>query len=93
MDALFHKGIELAELGKHKQALEIFDKILSKHKNNVNVTYAKSRSKAALDQIDESLELLKQAISQNKKVIKKWVEHEKIFDKLQDDERFRKIIR
>ncbi len=62
-------------------------------KNNVNVTYAKSRSRAALGQIDESLDLLKQAISQNRKVIKKWVEHEKIFESLQDDERFGKIIK
>ena len=27
MDAFFHKGIELAELGKHEKAIEIFDKI------------------------------------------------------------------
>ena len=62
-------------------------------KKNVNVTYAKSRSLAAVGQIEQSLELLKHAISQNRKVIKKWVEHEKIFDKLQDDERFKKIIK
>jgi len=91
MDALFHKGIEIAELGKHKQAIEIFDKLLTEHKNNVNVIYAKSRSKAALGEIDQSLDLLKQAISQNPKVIKKWAKQEPVFEKIQDDERFKKI--
>jgi len=93
MDAFFHKGIELAELDKHKQAIEIFDKLLSKHKNNVNVIYAKSRSKAALEEIEDSLSLLKQAISQNPKVIKKWAKQEKIFERFQEDERFKKLVK
>jgi tetratricopeptide (TPR) repeat protein len=92
MDAFFHKGIELAEIGKHDEAIKNFDTLLKKHVNNVNVIYAKARSKAALNEIDESLALLKQAISKSPKVIKKWAKQEKIFEKLQDDERFRKII-
>src|SRR3972149_3315794 len=75
----------------NNQAIEIFDKLLTEHKNNVNVIYAKSRSKAALGEIDQSLDLLKQAISQNPKVIKKWAKQETVFEKIQDDERFKKI--
>ena len=92
-DALFHKGIELAELDKHKQAIEIFDRLLSKHKDNVNVIYAKSRSKAALDELEESLVLLKKAISYNPKVIKKWAKQEKIFERFQEIEQFRKLVK
>jgi tetratricopeptide (TPR) repeat protein len=93
MDALFHKGIELAELGNHKQSIEIFDKILSKHKDNVNVIYAKSRSNAAIGEIDQSFELLKKAVSKNPKAIKQWAKQEKIFESLLEDERFRRIIK
>ena len=89
----FHRGIELAELGKHEKALEIFDKILSKHKDNVNIIYAKSRSKAELGMYPESLELLKQAISKNPKTIRTWAKEEPIFAKLHDNEQFRKLVK
>ncbi len=45
----------LQKEGKHEKALEVFDEILKKYKNNVNVIYAKSRSKAALEKYPESL--------------------------------------
>jgi len=93
MDAFFHKGIELAELERHKEAIKIFDKLLDKHKDNVNVIYAKARSKAALNEIGESLALLKNAISKNSKVIKKWAQKEKIFERFQDNEQFQKLIK
>jgi tetratricopeptide (TPR) repeat protein len=63
MDALFHKGIELAELDRHEKAIEIFTKILSKHKDNANIIYAKARSNAALGNYLEAMDLLKRAIS------------------------------
>ena len=91
-DAFFHKGIELAELDRHNESIEIFDKLLSKHKENVNVLYAKSRSMAALERIEESLTLLGQAIAKDSKTIKKWAKQEKIFEKIFDDERFRKLV-
>ncbi len=93
MDALFHKGIELAELERHEKAIEIFSKILSKHKDNANIIYAKSRSEAALGNYQESMELLKMAISLNSKTIRDWAKEEKIFEKLHDNEQFRKMVK
>ena len=93
MDAFFHKGIELAELDKHVKAIEIFDKILSKHKDNVNIIYAKSRSKAALGEFPQALELLKQSISKNPKIIRNWAKEEPVFNKLHSNEQFRKLIK
>lgn len=93
MDALFHIGIELAEIGDHKKAIEIFDKILANHKDNVNIIYAKSRSKSAVGEFPESLELLKKAISLNPKIIRAWAKEEKIFEKLYNNEQFRKLVK
>jgi tetratricopeptide (TPR) repeat protein len=92
-DAFFQKGVQLAELGEHKKALDVFDDILRKFKDNVNVIYAKSRSKAALEMYPEALELLKQAVSQNPKIIRAWAKEEKIFEKLYDNDQFRKIVK
>lgn len=93
MDALFHKGIELAEMEKHEKAIEIFDKILMEHKDNVNIIYAKSRSNAALGNYSESIDLLKKAVSKNPKIIRNWAKEEKIFQKFHTDEQFRKIVK
>ena len=90
--SLNNKAIALAELGRHKEAIEVFDNLLAKHKENVNVLYAKSRSMAALEHTEESLALLGQAIAKDSKTIKKWAKQEKIFEKLSDDERFRKLV-
>ena len=51
MDAFFHKGMEVAELGKHERALEIFDKLFQIHEGNVNVIYAMARSNAAMNNV------------------------------------------
>ena len=93
MDALFHIGIELAELDNHKKALEIFEQILTSHKDNVNVIYAKSRSKSALGEIPESLELLKKAVNLSPKTIRTWAKEEKIFEKLHNNDQFRKLVK
>jgi tetratricopeptide (TPR) repeat protein len=93
MDALFHIGIELAELGNHKKAIEIFDQIITKRKDNVNIIYAKSRSKSALGEFPESLELLKKAVSLNSKIIRAWAKEEKIFERLHSNEQFRKLVK
>jgi tetratricopeptide (TPR) repeat protein len=92
-DAFFHVGIELAELGKHEKAIEIFDQILSKHKDNVNIIYAKSRSKAELGMYSESLELLKRAVSKSPKIIRSWAKEEPIFEKLHSNDQFRKLVK
>jgi hypothetical protein len=47
---------------------------------------------AALERIEESLTLLGQAIAKDSKTIKKWAKQEKIFEKIFDDERFRKLV-
>ena len=93
MDAFFHKGIELAELGKHEKAIEIFDKILSEHKDNVNIIYAKSRSMAELGKHHESLQLLKQAIVKNPKIIRSWAKEEKAFERFHTNDEFKKIVK
>ena len=94
MDAFFHKGIEMAELGKHEKALEIFDKLLQIHKDNVNVIYAKARSNAALDNIDEAIYLLGQAIKKDRKNYQKNGQFRKnFFDNLLDDPRFNKLVK
>ena len=78
MDSLFHKGIELAELENHQKAIEIFDQIIAKYSENANIIYAKSRSKSALGEFPESLELLRKAIALNPKTIRSWAKEEKI---------------
>jgi tetratricopeptide (TPR) repeat protein len=93
MDDFFHVGIELAELDKHEKAIEIFDQILAKHKDNINIIYAKSRSKAALGAYPESLELLKHAITKNPKTIREWAKKEKIFTQLHNNDKFRALVK
>ena len=93
MDAFFHKGIELAELGKHKRALEIFEKLLQLHKDNVNVIYAMARSNAAISNIDKALYLLEQAVKKDRKTIKRWAAEDEFFDSLLDEPKFRKLVK
>ena len=93
MDAFFHKGMELAELGKHDKALAIFDKLLQIHEWNVNVIYAMARSNAAISNIGRALYLLELAVKKDRKTIKKWALEDKFFDSLQDELKFRKLIR
>ena len=92
LDALFHKGIELAELERHEKAIEVFDKILDRHKGNVNVVYAKARSKAALNEVNEAFDLLNVAIKQSK-TIKLWARKEKVFQKFYDDPEFQRMVK
>ena len=66
---------------------------MKKYENNVNVIYAKARSKAALEIYPESLELLKQAVSKNPKTIRLWAKEEPIFTKLHSNEQFRKLVK
>jgi len=92
-DAFFQKGVQFAELGKHEKAIDVFNEILKKYKDNVNVIYAKSRSCAAIDKIPESMELLKQAIARNPKIIRNWAKEEPIFTKLHNDDKFRALVK
>ncbi|MDH3277849.1 MAG: tetratricopeptide repeat protein, partial [Nitrosopumilus sp.] len=80
-------------LEKHDQAIEIFTKILTKYKDNANIIYAKSRSEAALGNYPQAIELLQRAIQLNSKTIREWAKKEKIFEKLHDNEEFRKIVK
>ena len=93
MDAFFHKGMELAELGKHERSLEIFDKILQIHGANVSVLYAMARSNAAISNVDKALYLLEQAAKKDRKTIKKWAIEDEFFDSLQDEPKFMKLIK
>ena len=80
-------------MDKHEKAISIFDQILKKHKDNVNTVYAKSRSKAALGQFPEALELLKQAVSKDPKTIRAWAKEEKAFTQLHNDDKFRALVK
>ena len=70
----------------------MFDKVLAKFGRNINIVYAKARSKAALNEIEESLILLKEATKQSK-IIKTWAREDEIFDRFLDDPEFESIIR
>jgi tetratricopeptide (TPR) repeat protein len=97
LDAYFQTGIQLAELDRHEQALKVFDSILEryqKYKDNPHFIYAKSRSKAALNETAEALTLLKIATkSKAGKIIKKWAAEDKAFDKLVGIPEFENIIK
>ena len=95
LDAYFQTGIQLAELGRHEQAVKVFDNILKKYekfRDNANVIYAKARSKAALDETGEALELLRLATKRSKE-IKKWAVEEKAFDRLLGTPEFEDIVK
>ena len=92
LDALFHTGVELALLDRHEKAVVVFDKVLTKFGRNINVVYAKARSKAALNEIEESLSLLKEAAKKSK-MIKTWAREDEIFGRFIDDSEFESIIR
>ena len=92
LDALFHTGVELAQLNKHEKAIVVFDKVLTRFGRNINVVYAKARSKAALNEVEESLSLLKEATKQSK-IIKTWAREDEIFLKFFDDPEFESIVR
>ena len=53
----------------------------------------KSRSKAALEEYPEALELLKQAVSRNPKIIRTWAKEEQIFTKLHSNDKFRALVK
>ena len=61
-DSLFHKGIELAEL----EDMKMHSKFLINYYQNIriiaNVQYAKARSLAELDQIEQSMEFSKKML-------------------------------
>ena len=65
------RGWKLTELDRHQKALDVFDAILAKNKDNINVIYAKARSKAALGQYSQAMELLTKAVSGSPKVIRR----------------------
>ena len=92
LDALFHTGVELAQLNKHEKAIVVFDKVLVKFGRNINVVYAKARSKAALNEIEESLSLLKEAVKHSK-TIKTWALEDELFGRFIDDPEFESIVR
>ena len=92
LDALFHTGVELAHLDRHEKAITVFDKVLTKFGRNISVVYAMARSKAAINEVEESLSLLKEAAKQSK-TIKTWAREDEIFEKFFDDPEFENIIR
>jgi hypothetical protein len=57
------------------------------------VIYAKSRSKAEIGEINDSLILLAEAISYYGKTIKKWAIKDKSFKSIKDDLRFRTLVK
>ena len=56
------------------------------------MVYAKARSKAALNHVEEAFALLNVAIKSSK-TIKLWARIEKIFEKFYDDPEFQKMVK
>ena len=56
-------------------------------------SFLQPTSKAALEIYPEALELLKQAISKNPKVIRIWAKEEPIFTKLHNNDQFKKLVK
>ena len=52
-----------------------------------------ARSNAAMGNTGRALYLLEQAIKKDRKTIKKWALEDEFFDSLQDEPKFRKLIR
>ncbi len=75
-----------------EKAITVFDKVLTKFGRNISVVYAMARSKAAINEVEESLSLLKEAAKQSK-TIKTWAREDEIFEKFFDDPEFENIIR
>jgi tetratricopeptide (TPR) repeat protein len=92
-EAIFYKATELSELGRHDEAIVIFDKILKEFPKNGTIIYAKARSKAQLGQNDDALILLAQAISHYGRTIKNWAVKDSSFDKIKGDPRFKTIVK
>ena len=56
------------------------------------MVYAKARSKAALNDVEEAVALLNVAIKSSK-TIKLWARKEKVFEKFYDDPEFQKMVK
>ena len=76
-----------------RRRLDVFDAILAKNKDNINVIYAKARSKAALGQYSQAMELLTKAVSGSPKVIRVWAREEKVFQVFHSERWFRKLVK
>ena len=92
VEVMLKLGYSRFHLDDHSEAMRVYDKILDKHKGNINVVYAKARSKAALNEVNEAFDLLNVAIKHSK-TIKLWARKEKVFEKFYDDPEFQRMVK
>lgn len=90
-DITFQRGVQMAELGQHRRAIDVFEGISDKRDNAV-IQYSLARSWAALGDGETAMNLLKSAISGNKS-IRSWAKKESVFLPLREDPRFRKMVK
>ena len=87
------EGKSHAKLGKHKDAIVLFDSVLKDNPKNGTVIYSKARSKAELGEDLEAMQLLAQAIVYYGKTIKGWAVKDSAFDRLKNDLRFKAVVK
>ena len=89
--ALYHKERILFSMGNYDESVECCDKILDDYPDNADVLFDKSCSFVMISKNKEALDLLERTISQGVQYKIK-AKKSKIFEKLSDDARFKKLI-
>jgi tetratricopeptide (TPR) repeat protein len=89
--ALYHKERILFSMGNYDESIECCDKILDDYPDNADVLFDKSCSFVMISKNKEALDLLERAISQGVQYKIK-AKKSKIFEKLSNDVRYKKLI-
>ncbi len=85
------KGIILSLLVKYDEAIKCYDKVLEVDPKNTRALYNKACAKARQGRVDESLALLKEAISLQSK-FKEIAKEDRAFNGLKNDMRFKALV-
>src|SRR5574342_751628 len=89
--ALINIGLCYHYLKEYEKAVLFYEKILEKHPDHANAIYHKACSKALLNKIDESIELLGKAIKLDLTFRIK-ARGDIDFDKIRNNDRFMKLV-
>ena len=89
--ALYHKERILFSMENYDESIKCCNRILDDYPDNADVLFDKSCSCVMLSKSKEALDLLERAISQGTQYKIK-AKKSKIFEKLSDDVRFKKLI-
>lgn len=92
LEFMITKSLILDGLNKIEEAIDCCDKILEKDSNIVNGWYNRSCFKVKMGQVDEGIEDLTKALQLDKKTVLNLITEDEDFDRIRDDERFKKLI-